>query len=64
MSEQAVDMNLVLRALLFANPRGLSVSDQIEVLDSSGWSNAQIGEAVGLTANAVKKRKQNKKVRD
>jgi hypothetical protein len=63
MPEIAIDMDLVLRALLFATLRSLSTSDQIEVLASAGWTNAQIGQATGLTANAVVKRRGAKKAK-
>lgn len=64
MSDVQVNMDLVLRALLYATLRGLSLSDQIDVLATAGWTNQQIGDAMGLTANAVSKRRQAKKVKD
>lgn len=60
MSEEAVTTELVLRALLFATLRQMTIAEQIAVLDRAGWSNPQIGGAVGLTSNAVKLRKRAK----
>jgi hypothetical protein len=61
MSEGAVNMDLILRALLFATLNGMPVSERIEVLGSAGWTNPQIGAAVGLSANAVQLRRSAKK---
>ncbi len=63
-TDVAINMDSVLKALLFATLRTLSVGDQVDALAMAGWSHQQIGEATGLTANAVQKRRQNKKTKE
>jgi hypothetical protein len=57
------NLDLTLRALLFAALHNLEPNEKIDVLSQAGWNNQQIGEALGMTPNAIQKRRALKKAK-
>ncbi|MBB5063905.1 hypothetical protein [Granulicella mallensis] len=55
--EPKISLELTMRALLLISLKGLDVDAQVETLLRAGFSNVDVADLTGMTANAVGLRK-------
>lgn len=60
MAKSSDDLVLTLRALLLAAVHPLDVDTKIEILTKAGWNASEIGDAINLAPEAVRKRRSRK----
>lgn len=55
--ESKISLELTMRALLLISLKGLDIDAQVETLLRAGFSNVDVADLTGMTANAVGLRK-------